>query len=114
MRRILLLALALPAYAQEQEIQRALIERDQRTVEFAARLRGAPPVALQQLEDLAARQLLGNLALEPRPDARQVAARETEAFVLRLPPPVVRIPVPEVLRPREGGLPRVEIVAPGA
>jgi hypothetical protein len=111
MRRILLLALALPAYAQEQEIQRALIERDQRTVEFAARLRGAPPAALLELEALSVRRAL---ASEPRPDARQAAARETEAFVLRLPPPVVRIPVPEVLRPREGGLPPVEIVAPGA
>lgn len=38
MRFLLLLSLALPTLTQEQEVQHALIERDQRTEEFAARL----------------------------------------------------------------------------
>ncbi len=93
MRLALLLAVALPAFAQEQEMQRALIERDQRTAEFAARVRGASPAELQHMENLAARQLLEasrNAPPELRPYERQAAARETEAFVLRFPPPVVR------------------------
>ena len=79
------------------------MERDQRTVEFAARLRGAPLVELQQLENIAARQLIEvrkDLPPELRPYEREKAARESEGFVLRLPPPVVRIEVPEELRPR--------------
>ena len=99
MRLVLLLAVALPAFAQEQEIQRALIERDQRTVEFAARLRGAPLVEQQQLENLSARQLLGvekDLPPELRPYERHKAASE---HVLGLPPPIVRAPQPHKPRP---------------
>lgn len=93
MRLALLLAVALPAFAQEQEMQRALIERDQRTAQFAARVRGAPPAELQRMENLAARQLVEasrDTPSELRPYERQAAARETEAFVLRFPPPTVR------------------------
>lgn len=90
MRLALLLFFALPAFAQEQEVQRALIERDQRTVEFAARLQGVPLVELQRLENTAARQLLDvrkDLPPELRPYERQQAASE---LLLRFPPPVVR------------------------
>jgi len=103
MRLALLLFAALPAFAQEQEVQRALMERDQRTVEFAARLKGAPLVELQRLENIGVRQQLEvqkELPPELRPHERGKAAREAEGFVLRLPPPVVRIEVPEELRPR--------------
>lgn len=99
MRIALLLLVALPALAQEQEIQRALIERDQRTVEFAARLQGVPLVELQRLENLSAQQLLRveqDLPPELRAYERQNAARE---HVLRLPPPAVRAQQPERPRP---------------
>lgn len=98
MRLALLLLVALPAFAQEQEVQRALIERDQRTVEFAARLQGVPLVEQQRLENTAARQLLEvrkDLPPELRPYERQKAASE---HVLRLPPPVVRARELEKLR----------------
>jgi len=90
---LLPLAVALPAFAQEAEVQRALIEQDQRSAQFAARLQGAPLVELQRMENLAARQLVESgqpRAPELRPYERQSAARETEAFVLQLPPPKIR------------------------
>ena len=94
----------MPAIAQQPpEVQRALIELDQRSAEFAARVRGAPPSVLQDLENITARRLVEAQRDQPselRPYERQNAARETEAFVLRLPPPVVRVEVPEGLRPR--------------
>lgn len=77
MRIALLLLVALPALAQEQAVQRALIERDQQSAQFAARLRGAPLVELQRLENLAAQQLLNvqkDLPQELRPYERQLAA----------------------------------------
>jgi hypothetical protein len=108
MRLALLLVFALPAFAQEQEVQRALMERDQRTVEFAARLEGAPLVELQRLENTAARQQLEvrkDLPPELRPYERGQAAKEAEGVVLRLPPPVVRAQELEKLR---------ELIAPPA
>ena len=111
MRLVLLLAFALPAVAQEQEVQRALIERDQRTVEFALRLRQSqesPQPAPGDERHLRERQALENLGeqqlqlvqkelpLELRAYERQRAADER---ILRLPPPVVRVPQPEEPRP---------------
>jgi len=90
MRLALLLAFPACALAQDQEVQRALLERDQRTVEFAARLRGAPLIELQRLENVAAQQRLlveKDLPGDLRAYERQRAAGE---HVLRLPPPVVR------------------------
>jgi len=66
----------------EQAIQRALIERDQQSAEFAARLQG------RSLDALHARQLLEPASQFPDYD-RSRMAREGEA-VLQLPPPVVR------------------------
>jgi hypothetical protein len=114
MRLALLWFVALPSLAQEPDVQRALIERDQRTVEFAARLQGAPLVELQRLENAAARQQLEvrkDLPQELRPYERQEAARE---FVLRLPPPVVRADVPDKPRPLPAAMPGVVDVVPSA
>ncbi|HEX5476649.1 MAG TPA: hypothetical protein VFX09_02240 [Burkholderiales bacterium] len=112
-----LLLVHLSAPAQQQEINRALIQRDQQSADFAAAVRGAsvPPglAATQQREaliplspDAAAGRLL--------PYQRQ---RMAEEYVLRLPPPVVRVPAQPEERaplPLPGGLPRaVEPVTPG-
>lgn len=96
---LLLLACAMPGFAQDQDTQRALIERDLRTEEFAARLRGASPEEIQRLENLGARQLRDvkkDLPPELRAYERQKAAEER---ALALPPPVVRVPEPEKPRP---------------
>ena len=87
---VLLLCLPLLVHANEQEIQRALIQRDQQSAEFAAGVnRGS-------LENLHQRQLMeAGRPLHPDPEiARQLRsyerermAREREGFVLRLPPP---------------------------
>jgi hypothetical protein len=114
MRLVLLLAFALPAAAQEQEIQRALIQRDQQSAEFASRLRGAPLVEQQRLENLSAQQLLNverNLPAELRPYERQKAAAE---HVLALPPPVVHAKEPKEPLPLPAKMPcAVEVVPAG-
>ena len=98
----LLLTVAGAAFAQDAEIQRALMERDQRTVEFAARLNGMPPASLRSLENAFVRQQLQvqTEAVAPalRSYQRQAAARENEGYLLRLPPPVVRAEALEDLR----------------
>jgi hypothetical protein len=90
-----LLAAALAAFGQSPEIQRALIQRDQQSAEFAARLRG--PAAAASLEQLHARQLIDAAApLHPDPViARQLHPYErqkmTDERALALPAPIVRI-----------------------
>ena len=114
MRFLLLLAFSLPLHAQEQEIQRALIQRDQQSAEFAARLRGAPLVEQQQLENRSARQLLNiekDLPAELRPYERQKAAAE---HVLALPPPAIHAKEPKKAAPLPAKLPcAVEVVPAG-
>jgi hypothetical protein len=84
-----LLLCPLACFAQQphqEEIQRALIQLDQRSAEFA---RGAPPAPL----DPRAGQPLHpdpEIARQLRPYERERAAREREENVLRLPPPVVQ------------------------
>ena len=111
-KRVLGLALtaaAFSAFAQEQEIQRALIQRDQQSAEFAARVRGADTTRLEQLhtEQLrdAGRPLDPDprVARELRPYERQRMADER---VLVLPPPVVRTPPAPENQPRPITLPR--------
>ena len=109
--------LALGANAQDAEIQRALIELDQRTLEFAARLNGASSVELQRLENTFARQRL-DVLVEPiapalRPYQRMMAAREGEGYLLRLPPPVVRAKALEELRLPVESKPCKLVPAPG-
>ena len=114
MRFLLLLTFAFPVLAQEQEIQRALMQRDQQSAEFAARLRGAPLVEQQRLENLSALQLLNverNLPAELRPYERQKAAAE---HVLALPPPVVHAKEPRKPLPLPAEMPcAVEVVPAG-
>jgi len=101
-----LCVVALAASAQDQEIQRALIQRDQQSAEFAARLRGADTSSLEQLH---ARQLL-DIARPLHPDpqvARQLQPyqrqRMADERAMLLPPPVVRINPPEAPLPLPGG-----------
>jgi hypothetical protein len=118
MRLFLALALAvlcLPAHGQEEQtqraVQRALIQLDQRSAEFAAQLRGLDTRELQSLH--AAQLRDAGRPLSPDPEvARQLLPYErmrmTEERELVLPPPVVRTPKPayEPL-PLPGGLPHV-------
>jgi hypothetical protein len=85
-----LLPLSCLANPHEQEIQRALIQRDQQSAEFAAGVSGG------SLENLHQRQLMEagrplhpdpEIARQLRPYERERMARESDGFVLRLPPP---------------------------
>jgi hypothetical protein len=85
--------------ASEQEIQRALIQRDQQSAEFAARVRGQD---VSRLEQLHARQL--QEAVQPNPELRpyQRQRMADERSLLVLPPPVV-LKKPEAPLPLPGG-----------
>jgi len=112
MKAVLLLLAALPAFAQEQDVQRALMQRDQQSAEFAARLRGAPLAEQQHLENLSAQQLLGvakDLPQELRPYERQKAAWE---HILALPPPVMRAKAAAKPLPLPAKMPGVVDVVP--
>ena len=112
MKAVLLLFAALPALAQEQDVQRALMQRDQQSAEFAARLGGAPLDERQRLENLSAQQLLDvarDLPQELRPYERQTAARE---HILAPPPPVVRAGAAEEPQPLPAKMPGVVDVVP--
>jgi len=109
---VLLLLVALPALAQEQEVQRALVQRDQQSAEFALQLRQsqeAPsPSHLaerQRLENLSAQQLLEVRSDTPqalRPYERQKSADER---VLLFAPPVVRARLPQEPLPLPAQMP---------
>jgi hypothetical protein len=113
---MLLAALAAPAAAQQQEIQRALVQRDQQSAEFAAQVRGGYD-ARTRLEALHARQLSDTLVpLSPNPAVATTLlpyqrSRMADESVLQLGPPIVRNPAtPEVERalPLPGG-PRLSV-----
>jgi hypothetical protein len=98
---VLLAALCASAFAQdhEREIQRALIQRDQQSAEFARQLR--QPQGRAELETLHAQQSRdagrplssdAEVARQLRPYERERVARESEGFLLRLPPPVPLAP----------------------
>src|SRR5258706_10936522 len=97
MRVYLLLVLLAPcalSFAQQQEIQRALVQRDQQSAEFAAQLRGSQERV--QLERLHARQLSEAL-VPPGPEPALAApllsyqrSRMAEERELRFVPPIVR------------------------
>ena len=105
------------AAAQQRDFQRALIQRDQQSAEFAAQLKGGVE-ARKQLEQLHEQQLRDtraplsvspDVARELLPYQRERMSEERDGYVLRLPPPVVRpsregaaaspLPLPGGLRP---------------
>jgi hypothetical protein len=85
---------ALPCPASDQDIQRAVIQRDQQSAEFAAGVRGGDRGALEslharQLRELATQPLHSDpaVARQLQPIQRQNMANER---ALVLPPPAVR------------------------
>jgi hypothetical protein len=92
---VVLLGTSLGGQAQEQEIQRALVQRDQMSAEFAARARGVPS---QDLSDLHARQLRDVMTIPVSPELRPwQRARMAEEQILMLSPPVRRsVPDPDL------------------
>ena len=105
-KRVLGLTLAAAAFgalAQEQEIQRALIQRDQQSAEFAARVRGADTTRLEQLHSQQLRDAGRPLDPDPRV-ARELKPYERQRMaderLLVLPPPVVRVPPAPENEPR--------------
>jgi hypothetical protein len=110
-RAVLLLAISASAFAQEQDVQRALIQRDQQSADFALRLRQSqeslqPPPGdnrhlreRQEMENLSERQLQSvpkDTPQELRAYERQKAADER---TLRLPQPVEEPKSPQPPRP---------------
>jgi len=93
---LVLLAPCALSFAQQQAIQRALVQRDQQSAEFAAQLRGSQERI--QLESLHARQLSETLVpLGPEPALAAPLltyqrGRMAEERELRLAPPIVRNP----------------------
>ena len=79
----------------EQEIQRAIIQLDQRSADFASG-RQSPP-----LDPMVGRALHPDpdIARQMRPYERMRAAEARETSVLQLPPPVVRNEVPKNEKP---------------
>jgi len=122
---LLLMLVTAPAAAQEQEVQRALIQRDQQSAGFALQLKqsqeGTTPGPgdnrqlneRQRLENLAGQQLLNVEKDAPqalRPYERQKAADER---TFMLPPPVVRaqpLPTPAPLPAHPPAVPSDSVV----
>jgi hypothetical protein len=119
------LAFAASAVAQEQDVQRALIQRDQQSADFALRLKQSQERTKpapgdnrhlneqQRLDNLSAQQLQSvgkDTPQEQRPYERQKAADERR---LLFPPPVVRTKPPQKPRPLPAEYPQaVTPVAP--
>jgi len=100
-------ALALNCLANDQEIQRALIQRDQQSAEFAAGVRGGDRASLEALH---ARQRLEVTTQSLHPDpavARQLEPYQRQKMAdertLVLPPPVVQVKPAEKPLPLPGG-----------
>src|SRR5688572_11446083 len=109
MKQFLAIALALSpltAFGNEIEIQRSVIQRDQQSAEFAARVRGEDTTRLEQLHARQLSDVYRPLQGELRPYQRQTMADER---VLVLPPPSVTLRQPaEKPLPLPGG-PRVGV-----
>lgn len=100
-------AMVLSCFANDQEIQRALIQRDQQSAEFAAGVRGGDRASLEALH---ARQRLEVTTQSLHPDpavARQLEPyqrqRMADERTLVLPPPVVQVKPAEKPLPLPGG-----------
>jgi hypothetical protein len=94
----MLVLASLSVQAQEQEIQRALVQRDQQSAEFAAGVRGAPVLAPLHARQL--QEVMLPLATELRPWQRNRMADE-RALVFA--PPIVEKAVPLEPLPLPGG-----------
>ncbi len=109
MRQFLAVALALAPLSglgNEIEIQRSVIQRDQQSAEFAARVRGENRTRLEQLHARQLAEVYQPLQPELRPYQRQKMADER---VLVLPPPTVALRKPsENPLPLPGG-PRIGV-----
>jgi hypothetical protein len=80
-------------HGQQQEIQRALIQRDQQSAEFAARVRGEDTSRLEQLH---ARQLLDTLSRPVQPELQPYERqKKADERVLAFPAPAVTTKSPE-------------------
>ena len=100
-------AVALSGLANDREIQRALIQRDQQSAEFAAGVRGGDRASLEALH---ARQQLEVTTQPLHPDpavARQLEPYQRQKMAdertLILPPPVVQAKAAEKPLPLPGG-----------
>ena len=100
-------ALALSCLANDQEIQRALIQRDQQSAEFAAGVRGGDRASLEALH---ARQRLEVTTQTLHPDpavARQLEPYQRQKMAderaLVLSPPVLQVRPAEKPLPLPGG-----------
>ena len=115
-------AAAFSVFANEIEIQRSVIQRDQQSAEFAARVRGED---ISRLEQLHARQLseVYRPALHPDPEvARQLQPYQRQKMAdegaLVLPPPQITLRKPpekpsvDPLPLPGGPRPGVELVPP--
>jgi len=91
---------------QMRQVQRALIQRDQQSAEFAAQVRGQDVGRLQQLHATQLRDTLQPLHVDPGidrslvPYQREQMARERE---LVFPPPVVQAKPTDAPLPLPGG-----------
>jgi hypothetical protein len=122
---LLILTISAPALAQEQAVQRALIQRDQQSSGFALQLKQSQEQVQpapgdnrhlnerQRLENLSGQQLLNvekDPPQAPRPYERQKAADER---TFMLPPPAVRaqpLPKPLPLPAHPPAVPSDEVV----
>jgi hypothetical protein len=93
---LLLVLAAGAAAADEADILRALVQRDQQSAEFAA---GVYRIRLQPLHENQLLRLYGPV----RPDERANMARERDAELLRLPPPAAATYSPMAPLPLPGG-----------
>jgi hypothetical protein len=95
------LALCGAAAADDQmrQVQRALIQRDQQSAEFAAQVRGQDVGRLQQLHAAQLRDVM-TPPLHVMPYQREQMARERE---LVFPPPIVQVKPPPAPLPLPGG-----------
>lgn len=110
------MAFAAPAFAQEQDIQRALIQRDQQSASFALQLRQSQEGQLapgdnrhlnerhrlDKLHGIQLQLMVRWMPLELLPYERQRAADERE---LQFGPPMVRVQQPQKPRPLPAAMP---------
>ncbi|HEX2565613.1 MAG TPA: hypothetical protein VHL85_02035 [Burkholderiales bacterium] len=111
----LLLAVSAAAGGQDQDVQRALIRRDQQSAEFAVQVRGGLEArrAMEALHERQLRESNPALAHDLMPYERQRLSSESQTL-LQLRPPIPRLPSDPLTRPLPlpgGPRPGVEPIA---